>query len=318
MRSNREQMRMQAMLESSNLQIDLDRLSFAPSVVRLPDLFIPHEVRIASDQEIEGCDREAKNVGASGVSINVYWRFGSAQHLATSVRDCLPAFIKLAHADQHGIAEFVRRWGPLHYLTETDPDTDNYGPYVWRYEPIALYQQMAKHYESVLHTAADLHKEQPASLEHWQWVLWPKQLKQQDWPALRADIGMQKSLLAAILNGIISDAEIKPYFRWQTERLELMLGTDNNLSLFWGDFDDFEPNREDKGEIHVRTVLAIQLAAAVMSPYGVWKCDVCGNFYNPPNRRGRGDGQHLCSQECRTVRRRQIARQYQQRRRSKE
>ncbi len=238
-------------------------------------------------------DAATRVTGISGSRLE--WSPG-IPHRSPEVFSCLSSFVDLAGAPPERVLDFARRWGVLklceHGLPRTHhPDCDvmhrdKDAPterHAW--EPIERWDQFARRARVVLSITERLRSGGIGLSEEWADVgsppLAPGIPGGADWHWLAEDPAAQRLAIAACVTEWLGLAALTPQIVWadtapapQVDWWSRGASRDRTSQLF--------------------ATLAAHLAASVMSPIGLYRCDGCDQAYLPPHRRPRSDIRRYC------------------------
>lgn len=264
------------------------------------------------------------------------------------IADCLRRFVALAYGRDQAIAKFAARFGPLGVTMERCPAPEDYAAPVsmtqqeyphglWLSEPVASWRKYARHAYGILLVASYLAEPRAAPPRGW------GAIAGRDHPDTYSMQHMYDSLPP--LPHLRNDALALQQYRWETEAnrwLQKMtvvprivgrqaalfhyervrgenalLPTVLMLDYTAADWpiaamEIAEGGDAPEGELApspLFMLLALQLAAAVTG--GIYRCDVCGGpiVRAEGERRLRADYKRLCSDGCRSERRREVERE---------
>ncbi len=219
--------------------------------------------------------------------------------------DCLSRFTRLADGSDESIAKFAARWGILSICdhgvpSSHDPycrplgemDGGSAGWFGW--EPIHIWRIYARRARAFLSIAAALRNDQQPSEADWRIIvggpLTYAQMMPPHYDLLAFDPVSRRfgstarhgEVLADYVTGWLDLAGLRPEMRWRAgdgvPHIELVPA--------WAGIYDASPS--------LFGTLAIQVAAALTSRTGLYRCTECKETYEPRNRRPRHDRDAYC------------------------
>jgi len=277
---------------------------------------VPAEFRIADASEFRspiitspGPRRPAWPWLPSGQPVLAYRWGGDGERRASPANQrCLDEFIGLADISDEklgaSVLRFAKRWGPLeicehgkpfrHYSYPDrciSPRSPANSP--WCNEPLEAWRRYSRHLGSFLRVAANLHQGIPGSPEDWNAIAAAElsdisRFARENWGNVEMPENTSKSRRVASELGSLAFG-LRNWFRYggvelfpkayvQREHRQISLDTS-----YWG-----LPGK-----------LAVELAAALSSPNGVYQCAGCGNGFASENRKRSQDRNKWCERpEC--------------------
>lgn len=177
---------------------------------------------------------------------------------------------------------------------------------VAHWEPLAAWRFYARAYRALLNLAVDLRVGRASKPEEWrdaytrrgnlEWdrladpmtwenrTFWPKLTN----PAFNPSPEERRDQLCALITAQLRAARVQPQMVWKEETPQIVLSLDAVNTLPSG--------TEPWPGPRLYSVLACQLAAAVLSSSGVYRCAHCGQPFEA-NRRARADYPAYCKDE---------------------
>lgn len=246
------------------------------------------------------------------------WRPGNPKE-SPPIDQCFPEFIRLVDASNVRVLEFARRWGvlgicphglPKNHARRCEPLQllEGCSPCWNAWEPIAVWRDMAREAAAILDVTAALRAGRPASGQVWRNVTGPRfeqmPIPGVSWKSMETDMELQRYVLSTYASRWVKLAGITPHVRWD--------GDEEAPHAIW----TVESSQHDDFGFLFPTI-AIQLAAALISPLGPFRCDSCGLAFLRRKRPQSGRRQYClsCSESTGLAAKRDWARKHRARNR---
>jgi hypothetical protein len=265
-----------------NLEERQDQIGLGGVELTMPEpLRAPIRLRVARDLRLVA----EVEYGRTEPTPRLEWG-GVSERLVSpnEYRNCLRTFTKLDNAAPVDIFDFAQQWGPLGICRHGQPVAGRgcpqrtYGPAgrpaYW--EPISEWLPWIRQAGAIRRLAVDIAQDHPRRAEDWA-ALKPEARQGhgdsyrrhmfvmifRDWG--RPDKRQERMAIAEAVSNWFLYAGIRPTLQWNGEayRAGLTLGEHHNLV----------------------SILALQLAAELTSPKGIWTCDWCGEIFTVLDRR---------------------------------
>jgi hypothetical protein len=257
---------------------------------------VPAQVRLLGKPPRSAEIRRYQALGTSPEWLEWKQPHRGDEQLSPPIRGCLSQFVKLVDAPAEKILEFARTWGMLGICEHHKPymHRDGCRPLGLRsnasggnegWEPVSVWHRYARSAATVLTALENPLPTRPAA-EKQAWQARLGRIPERRFPISGdiREIEPQLTLreIALCVHGWQAEAKFKLRTVWSADRARFstMLELARKRVLYG----------------HLYCVLAMQLGAAVGSPYGAYRCSNpdCGTLYNPDGRTPQEGRNHYC------------------------
>jgi hypothetical protein len=300
MRQTRRRGNLETQLSSVGVTLAHGSLVLEPPATGQLRYYVPSHVQLLEDQQIKWLVWDSVEQGGH-TSPN-----SPSNHLA------LAGFLKLGDAPESALIKFARQWGPLgDGWRRAVPDAfpaypQSLGELVRTgaathkvCEPVDAWRRLAHQLEGVLRLVADLQRGQivpwsGAAGERWDLIgaADPKHVHYESWidelsadrplapardnPTSREVLALQRSAIARVLHVWFKFGGVQLVPHWDAAVSRMVVRVDYDRAA----------------GLHGQ--LAVEVASAVASPFGIVQCAGCGYPYAPERRRPRADRRAYC------------------------
>jgi hypothetical protein len=250
-------------------------------------LLIPRQLQLA---------REPAAGRPPGAYPRLEWSGFDSRSLEPGETDqCLLAFTRLSRAAADGVFAFAQVWGVLRVCQHDETVVLDCGARWYErggqqvyWEPLEVWWSYAREIGAILELAAELDRGRPGDASNWQalrdsaerswhdpdwWMLWFE-----EWERREPSMAERRACVTYSADKWLRFANVSPRLPWWSEarRVQLSPAVGSGIT----------------------DILALQLAAALTCPRGIWQCDGCGEIIDAVRqgrRRPQAGRQHYCS-----------------------
>jgi hypothetical protein len=229
-----------------------------------------------------------------------WWETVRERVSASDLVRCLPTFIRLAEDAPEIVRNFALFWGVLEacehdelmfahcHPARREPYGEETHAVYW--EPVETWRVYAREARAILRLGADLQLGKLGADEDWACLAAAVRRTHHD-PLIEYDWSLVWD------HGEPSLAERRECLQDTVTRW--LRNADASLQIFWRGR-GWDLQLTSRGGLRLPTILALQIAATLTSPRGIWRCDDCGeiiDMLSSPRRRPQTGRQHFCA-EC--------------------
>ena len=285
---------------------------------------VPSEIAIVSASELRspaiikpGPERLAWPWVNDGGPVLTY-KWLDLKHVSPRKGKCLDAFIRLMDVREdrfpQAVLDFARRWGPLEICEHrkpqnhrdlADPPCQSFSTgRGQRTEPVEAWRRYSRQLRAILLVAANLHQDRPGDKADWADVERgePEGISIEDhyyWGPgeIAGNVIHERQTVALALERWFRYGQVGLSPQWLTRR---------NAKEHWFEI--------QTAYWRLAGRLAVDLAAALRSPNGLYRCAGCGRPFTPKKRRRARNREKWCeSEECKSEQYRRNSKRYYER-----
>lgn len=298
-----------------------------------PDFPVPFRLRLIDDPEpsLEWVEVYAvAGAGSAGGGEEGDYEEGDYEDVDRPVADCLDEFVRLADAPDAQFERFARKWGVLGIWPRIRVERlgDGYIRVFYR-ETVDLWRRLVTRSRAILLVGADLvggavigKEPQCAPPSDWEQIIRLDEVSSFNIAAeFGRSVAAQREVLSQVMTDLAAQINGHPYMVWEeAEAAPRWMLNINDWAYSW-DMEyarrhpaDEEETAADRygpefrsrfsiGHLALRpsplyNIIVCQMAAALTSPKGLYRCDNCGEPFVPLGQRARADRSRYCTPWC--------------------
>lgn len=197
----------------------------------------------------------------------------------------------------------------------------------WYAEPSNVYRIYARQLKAFLVLSTDVFEGKQTQPQDWQVAMLPKKPKAFQWPVElqpQPDLDIQRHFLSLLVTEWINKIGTYPRLRWEGSKRPVV-GLDGARRYKDSSLDQLRKLRNAEysmlrsvgmpdgdwinRQANLFTVLTLQMVAMLTTQGGIYRCDLCGQFFNQPERKPRSDKKRYCGKDCKDEAHREVVRQ---------